>query len=193
MGAGYHLITNKEWMTVARNAEQVASNWTNGVVGGSNVLAAGWRNGSNTGVAPNNTPACLYNTGANTCNATGTVDQRRTLTLSNGNTIWDIGGNVYEWTNDLVNDANNTWASGIAAGWQEWTTFTATQRDSGGPGSTVAYTSTNGVGQVYGGANGNAFLRGGMWGSGAAAGAFTLALYYVPSGSSAYRGFRCAR
>jgi hypothetical protein len=28
MGAGYHLITENEWMTVARNIEQVSNNWS---------------------------------------------------------------------------------------------------------------------------------------------------------------------
>ncbi len=31
---GAHLITNNEWQTIAWNAENVASNWSNGIVGG---------------------------------------------------------------------------------------------------------------------------------------------------------------
>ena len=33
LGAGYHLITNNEWMTVARNIEQQGGNWSTGIVG----------------------------------------------------------------------------------------------------------------------------------------------------------------
>lgn len=33
IGPGYHLITNNEWMTLARNIESVAHNWSSGVVG----------------------------------------------------------------------------------------------------------------------------------------------------------------
>ena len=37
------------------------------------------------------------------------------------------------------------------------------------------------------------FLRGGHWADGSYAGLFSLALYYAPSYSSSYIGFRCAR
>ena len=33
LGAGYDLISNPEQMTIARNAENVASNWSGGIVG----------------------------------------------------------------------------------------------------------------------------------------------------------------
>ncbi|MFO8054870.1 MAG: hypothetical protein R6U19_06900, partial [Bacteroidales bacterium] len=33
LGEGYHLITNEEWMTIARNVEQVEDNWNSSVVG----------------------------------------------------------------------------------------------------------------------------------------------------------------
>ena len=33
MGAGYHLITNNEWMTIARNIEANPTNWSNGITG----------------------------------------------------------------------------------------------------------------------------------------------------------------
>jgi len=33
MGSGYHLITNNEYMTIARNIEQQGENRTGGVVG----------------------------------------------------------------------------------------------------------------------------------------------------------------
>lgn len=33
LGAGYHLVTNDEWMAAARSAESVAANWSGGAVG----------------------------------------------------------------------------------------------------------------------------------------------------------------
>lgn len=32
MGEGYHLITNNEWMTIARNIEATSQNWSSGTV-----------------------------------------------------------------------------------------------------------------------------------------------------------------
>ena len=37
MGAGYHLITNNEWMTIARNIEQQGDNWNTGIVGSGGI------------------------------------------------------------------------------------------------------------------------------------------------------------
>ena len=191
--AGGHLITNNEWMTIARNAEQVASNWSGGSVG-SGTMATGWVNTSNTAVAPTTDASCLYNTGANTCDSAGTVLQRRTLTLSNGMTLWDISGNVWEWTNDTCTQTNWNY---YAASWYEWTNISNPdlsdyEKPNGGP--LGAYTSTNGVGRYYGcSVNGNAFIRGGTWGNGTLAGAFTLSLDDAPGASGTVIGFRCVR
>jgi len=42
-------------------------------------------------------------------------EQRRTFTLSNGTVIWDISGNVWEWTNNIQTTAVDT-----TAGWVDW-------------------------------------------------------------------------
>jgi hypothetical protein len=31
LGQGYHLVTNNEWMTIARNIESQGENWSTGV------------------------------------------------------------------------------------------------------------------------------------------------------------------
>lgn len=49
MGAGYHLTTNNEWMTIARNIESNAKNWSSGTVGQGNL----WN-----GVSNNSTYGC---------------------------------------------------------------------------------------------------------------------------------------
>lgn len=33
MGSGYHLITNNEWMTIARSIEANPTNWSSGTIG----------------------------------------------------------------------------------------------------------------------------------------------------------------
>ncbi len=115
--------------------------------------------------------------------------QLRTHILSNRNVIWDISGNVWEWTDAQCD--TTSWYN-IAA-WAEWSDANLTNYE-GIVGGSTAYTSANGVGQYYGcTANGNAFLRGGSWSSGANAGAFALYLSNAPSASNTNVGFRCVR
>ena len=165
------LIDNKQWMTMARNAEQVASNWTNNQVGNGALV----RGSSNSALSLN---GGMTLSGIN----------RRTLNLDNGEIVWDMAGNVWNWTNDIQSTAVNT-----TGAWVEWNhaNISIGARELYGP-SDVNYLSAQGMGQVYGGALNNAFLRGGGWGLGSVAGVFALNL----SGSPAYRtgsiGFRCA-
>lgn len=199
LGSGSHLITNAEWMTLARDIEATASNWSSGTVGTGN-LARGWTANTadgdtwtNTAVAPTTDASCLYNAGANTCGATGTFLYRRTHTLSNGQIIWDMSGNVYEWTHDIC-----TTGTGIGywqgAGWIEWTDSSLSDYEKIIAGPAGNYNATNGAGRYYGcSANGNAFLRSGRWDYGSYAGVFGLNLYSAPSRSDTYVGFRCVR
>ncbi|PIY79174.1 MAG: hypothetical protein COY81_03960, partial [Candidatus Pacebacteria bacterium CG_4_10_14_0_8_um_filter_43_12] len=106
--AGTHLITNKEWLTIARNAELVSTNWTGGSVGS----------------------GCLFrgNSGETTCGYNGTDPEygtsrnaRAKFTLSNGSEVYDLSGNVWDWNADTIMGVdkphNNTGA------WVEWTVF----------------------------------------------------------------------
>ncbi|MCX6740905.1 MAG: hypothetical protein NTY61_00705, partial [Candidatus Parcubacteria bacterium] len=93
---GYHLITNDEWMAVVRDAEQVASNWSNNSVG-SGCLFRG-----NNGTAD----TCGYN-GADPEKGSGR-NAKAMLTLSNNQTIWDIAGNVWEHVKNTGTTGNDT-------------------------------------------------------------------------------------
>ena len=102
MGTGYDLITNDEWQSIARNIELVGSNWKNGTVRNQGGLSVG-----HSDYSPQN--ALAANSDDNeACHATGDVcdgstwhSQRRTHTLSNGEVIWDMSGNVGEWVKDI--------------------------------------------------------------------------------------------
>lgn len=104
---GEHLITNPEWMTIARNVEQVANNWCNkdGTGCGNSPGTPGkiLANGHNDSVpyralqAGNDSQPCFGTTadGSNVCG--GVSSQKRTLQIFNGNIIWDFAGNVWQW------------------------------------------------------------------------------------------------
>ena len=115
MWDGYHLINNREWMTIARNIESVGVNWSswdpgqwfiyNGV---SNDVTL-WCNatGGNTESRPRWTK-----TGPGSdvgCN------NRRWLQLSNGKTIWDFSWNLWEHVNKDNSESWDGYASGQTA------------------------------------------------------------------------------
>lgn len=198
----YYLISNPEWMTIARNLENVDTNWTNGTAG-SGVLARGWMNSLNTAVAPSTDANCLYNTGANTCGATGTVDYKRTHMLSNGEVIWDLSGNVWEWVNWQVTPANKAYvaASPIATnqGWKEFKDLNTNigaadeMKPSTWQSTFLTATGAEGIGLYAAGTNstGGAAFRGGHWSRGINAGVFALQLLNASTLPSVNVGFRC--
>ena len=187
--AGDHIITNDEWMTIARDAEQVNANWTGGEVG-SGCLFAG-NNGDAT---------CGYD-GDDPEKGTNR-DARAKFILSSGEEIYDIAGNVWEHVeldaSDTLVDIHPT--DGGVADWR-WIEFTAIT-DYGDLSynqirpSNSSWNATQGMGRLYtynGTFANRVFLRGGRWSDGASAGAFTLDLCWDTSIQSYNVGFRCAR
>jgi hypothetical protein len=90
MGEGFSLITNTQWMTLARNIQFVDSNWVGGSFGvgaikkgNVGVVTSSSYNGANPEVTTSNTKARLF--------------------LDNGEDIWHLSGNNWEWINDSVN------------------------------------------------------------------------------------------
>jgi len=159
-----HLITNNEWMTVARNAEAQTANWANGTIG-STVASGGGLKRGNVGI----TDSASYN-GADPEQGTGR-DTKAKLALSNSSELWDLSGNVWEWNSDTIMGAdkphNNTGA------WVEWTVFAPPGASTYGTlsydltrPSTSSYDANYGIGRYYQGANTGgpyAFPRGGYW------------------------------
>ena len=190
-GAGYHLITEPEWMTIAMNVINNPVNWSTGKVGDGFIYS-----GHNEG-APNNSLAASTNDSdgySGTGNASPS-NQKRTLTLSNGEVIWDLAGNVYEWTDATITGGQPGLTGQTAYAWNEYNA--PTMQRNGLPTTSwptgTSYTGSQGVGRLYsnlaeGGVR--AFLRGGSWGSGSDAGVLMLFLGTAPTSASSGLGFR---
>jgi len=198
LGAGYDLISNPEWMTIARNIEAQAANWSGGSVGsgclfrGNNLTA----------------DACGYNAASDPESGSGR-DTKAKLTLSNGEEIWDFSGNVWEWvdwtlggTLAQVIPANKAYVlsdGGPRPAWREFNTLD-TKISNGNEMETITWqpldsslTSTNGIGQYYAGESysGGAAIRSGSYGGDLLTGVFTLRLSYNKEWTQSSIGFRC--
>lgn len=163
--AGGRLIRESEWMALAHNLTGVDANWTGGAVDNGNI-----KDGLQNSEAGSAQPST----------GTAATGGGRPRTLSTGDVVWDIGGNVYQWTyNDLT---------GASSG-QYGTSMPVEQ-------VAVPYASqTRGMGYYpAAGTNwsGYAPVRGGDWDHGTNAGPFRLD-YHGPTGTSAGIGFRCTK
>jgi hypothetical protein len=88
-GIGGHLISNDEWMTIARNIELVPENWSGGIVG-SGYLFKG------------NHLFDDIHLGLKDGFTDMTGVSKRTFTLSNGEVVWDLSGNATEILSDTI-------------------------------------------------------------------------------------------
>ena len=109
LGTGYHLITNPEWMAIAKSIENNLVNWSGNAVGtghiptghsdgylivGQNYRAASTNDGD--GCLDTGNPNCLIQ-------ANNDFWQKRTFVLSNGEVIWDMAGNISSWVSTNIN------------------------------------------------------------------------------------------
>ena len=180
LGVNYHLISNEEWMAIARDIEQVHSNWTGGAVGS----------------------GCMFrgNSGETTCgyDATGDPDSglvrnsRAKYTLSNAEEIFDLSGNVLEWT-DWDKDTLGFQLApiGCLASWTEIPSVSCgALLDSDFNSINGSYTSTEGAGLFYGGFGGAA-QRGGDHNDTNRVGPYMLHLSSARANINLSVGFRC--
>lgn len=194
-----HLISEAEWMTIAQNVLSVPSNWSSGTVG------SGYIYSGHNDRTPGNALVAVAddNDGYNGTGQTTGSNQRRTLKLSNNNVIWDMAGNVLEWSASQVSSAIQPGAAGSTySAWLEWLNVTipgslsvnVTPVGTGINGAD-SWTSSNGVGMLMSNpfdTNPRGFLRGGGWNGTGSAGVLSLYLSYAPSGASNNVGLRVA-
>lgn len=95
----FTLISNAEWMTIARNIEQIDSNWSSGTAGQGKLYVGHTDNNPAYAIASSlDDNQGYYLTGNSNLDAVGSgFEQKRTLELSNGAIIWDFAGNLAEW------------------------------------------------------------------------------------------------
>lgn len=189
LGSGYHLISNPEWMAIARDIESTPTNWT-GTSVGSGCLFRGNSGEPTTGDGTSVTDSCGYNAATDPEEGSGR-DTRAKHLLSNGSEIFDISGNVAEWTD---------WDEGTV-GFQTGPTSCShaelnsvacgTLADSDYNTSNGGYTNSDGAGYFYGGSGGAAHRGGNFNYNYSHAGVFSLDLNFLPSIKSMWIGFRC--
>jgi len=192
---GAHLITNAEWMTIARNAETVfsvadsLSNWDDGKFGeGSMPKGVAYDKVALEAILEYFNAPDLLNP---------SVYQRRTVILSTGQKIWDLAGNVAEWVDETCEEINY-FNNGGYIDWDQETNpdLDNYERPMAGPSGLNWTHEARGIGQYYGcSKDGNSFIRGGdAEGEGDLAGIYGLNLgktdefYYDP-----LVGFRCVK
>lgn len=219
---GAHLITENEWMTIAHNVLMQPANWCDpdgsncGAAPGTagKILAAGHNDADPNmplEASADDSQACFgtVTPGINTPCGSEPGTQKRTLTLSNGEVIWDLVGNVAHWTSGQEEQGNLP-SSGGSGGLMEYNLDTGMSFPVVDNEGTLAYVNpavhnpaaanwgiAQQVGILYSGFSAGsptlmAFGRGGAWGYGPGSGAFTLDLEATPSDSDEYLGFRSA-
>jgi prepilin-type N-terminal cleavage/methylation domain-containing protein len=200
---GCHLISEAEWMTLAGNVLSVPSNWSGGVVGTGYIFSGHNDNSPANSLVASEDDGDGY---SDTGNVSG--NQRRTLTLTNGEVVWDLAGNAWEWTSHSQTMSNVGLSGDSGFNWREWTNGSLSQGNlpsisrpsalasSSGLSAVTSWNSSHGVGQLYANyadAAVRGFFRGGGWSTGSGAGVLMIHLNLSPSEVGVTRGFRVAR
>jgi hypothetical protein len=208
---GWHLITNNEWMTIATDVARVPANWCDkdGTNCGNPPGTAGkiLANGHNDTVpnkalvAGTDNEPCYetVSNGSNVCGAKGS--QKRTLTLENGQIIWDFAGNVWQWVDAKIErkDEPRSRVPNLGGSKWVWAEFQTVPESSDYSPLDPNWNSKNGVGRIFHYNSQNdtdatiyTFIRGGNFRHGEDSGVFTIHMQPVLGKTNIDDiGFRC--
>jgi len=196
----YALISNPEWIAIGRNLDSVDENWTSGIVGQGCL-----KRGNVGGINPCSGVNSGYDNGGVDFGTARNDNGTAQLILDNGEVLWDLSGNVWEWVDwnleaplstDMLNAEMAADSSNLASGWREYTDldfFPTHSPNTSVLSSDSLYDTSFGVGMYFyqGDDNGGAALRGGNININAYAGIYALALSNPSSTVSNVIGFRC--
>ena len=199
-----HLITEAEWMTIAQNVLSVPSNWSGNAVGSGYIYSGHNDNNPANSLAADSDDSNGYS-GTGNSSGSGT-NQKRTLTLTNGQVIWDMAGDVHDWTAGSIAGGQQPGLVGeVVYANKQWNDGSLLQNGlpndsmpiSTGISGITGWSSTQGIGQLYsnyGEATLRGFRHGGVWSDGSHAGVLALGFSYAPGGNgSTTIGFRVSR
>ncbi len=201
---GCHLITEAEWMTIAKNVASVASNWTGGAVG-SGMLYNGHNDNAPISGVPLTGSSTDDNDGYYLTGNVAPSSQRRTLKLTNNETIWDFAGNAAEWVDASIGAGLQPgWAGEVIFNQKDWNDATINWNGlaynsrpvSTGLTGAATWDSSKGIGELYsnlGYASSRVYIRGGAFDHGDTSGVFALKLHYGTTGYCVHFGFRVAK
>ena len=166
--AGFKLITESQELAIRHNVAAQDCNWTKGKVG-EGKLFRGLRKGNVSSAQPGNFQS-------------PDAKERRWLTLSNGEKVCDLNGNVFSWVFDDIQGDDKGLTTTIKADSPSLTTAPYPSQEKG-------------MGWRPDGErnwSGSALIRGGCWRSASRAGVFVLLGGY-PVGRNGSIGFRCTK
>ena len=185
IGSDYEfgLVTNREWMTVARQIEQNDGNWVDGEVDSNGQLIRGWSDGdfNNDGplAASTDDSDSFYRIDEFLSEEDIEDHQERTFELANGEVVWDWAGNVHQMV--YAEDSGGSTTNGVFD--EDDPDGKEYEKD-----PAVVDRSTDGVGTDDGFEENDAALRGAAW--------YPQGVFYArsrnPANSNDYRGFRCS-
>ena len=204
-GKWYHLVTDNEWMTIARNIEAEWKNWSSWTVWGwyiwnwntKDTVPTMWCDDSTWSKA-NWTKTWSWADTINLSWTRTTCDEKRQLILSNNEIIWDFSGNMREH----VNKANTldwslygSWQTSISwcspsTGIAEWNTCPWVESSYG-----ITYTSANWIWVVNDSAwvSSNIFIRWWTYWDINNSWIYSLDLWEIDTFKQANLWFRCVK
>lgn len=198
---GCRLITDREWLTIAANVLSVNSNWSGGKVGSGYVFKGHVNDGPGSALAASSDDSDgLFGMSPSTIGDGVQYNSRRTLTLTNGEVIWDLSGNVFEWVSDHMTGAQpgptgQNFASREYKDINNWGSYGYLDLSRMSPfiDGVSGFSSQNGIGKIYSNPSSGLvrpLLRGGNWYSHAEAGILSLNLNLAISDTFPDVGFR---